>query len=177
MTAAAQCRLPGMPRQRLLDDAGRQRHSPHTRPDRPRLLSGAGAGPAMQDLIAGRIDYMCDLPSTSLPQIEANLSKRLPPLDNGEAPPCQRCRQLRSKVSTSKYTRGRGCSSRRGRRNRSSAVSLRLSAKHWILARCGTVSKPSVRALFHPSGEAPNILPSSLSRKSRNGLPQLGKVG
>jgi tripartite-type tricarboxylate transporter receptor subunit TctC len=34
-----------------------------------------GLGPAMQDLIAGRIDYMCDSPSTSLPQIQANLIK------------------------------------------------------------------------------------------------------
>jgi tripartite-type tricarboxylate transporter receptor subunit TctC len=31
----------------------------------------------MQDLIAGRIDYMCDSPSTSLPQIEANLVKAI----------------------------------------------------------------------------------------------------
>jgi tripartite-type tricarboxylate transporter receptor subunit TctC len=36
-----------------------------------------GLGPAMQDLIAGRVDYMCDSPSTSLPQIETNLVKAL----------------------------------------------------------------------------------------------------
>ena len=30
-----------------------------------------GAGPAMQDLIAGRIDFMCEQISTALPQIEA----------------------------------------------------------------------------------------------------------
>jgi tripartite-type tricarboxylate transporter receptor subunit TctC len=36
-----------------------------------------GLGPAMQDLIAGRIDYMCDSPSTSLPQIEGDLIKVL----------------------------------------------------------------------------------------------------
>ena len=36
-----------------------------------------GLGPAMQDLIAGRIDYMCDSPSTKLPQIEANLVKAI----------------------------------------------------------------------------------------------------
>jgi tripartite-type tricarboxylate transporter receptor subunit TctC len=36
-----------------------------------------GLGPAMQDLIAGRIDYICDSPSTSLPQIEANLVKAI----------------------------------------------------------------------------------------------------
>jgi tripartite-type tricarboxylate transporter receptor subunit TctC len=36
-----------------------------------------GLGPAMQDLIAGRVDYMCDSPSTSLPQIDANLVKAI----------------------------------------------------------------------------------------------------
>src|SRR4029453_18725047 len=34
-----------------------------------------GLGPAMQDLIAGRIDYMCDSPSTTLPQMEGNFVK------------------------------------------------------------------------------------------------------
>jgi tripartite-type tricarboxylate transporter receptor subunit TctC len=36
-----------------------------------------GLGPAMQDLIAGRIDYLCDSPSTSLPQIEGSFVKVL----------------------------------------------------------------------------------------------------
>jgi tripartite-type tricarboxylate transporter receptor subunit TctC len=36
-----------------------------------------GLGPAMQDLMAGRVDYMCDSPSTSLPQIEANMVKAI----------------------------------------------------------------------------------------------------
>jgi tripartite-type tricarboxylate transporter receptor subunit TctC len=36
-----------------------------------------GLGPAMQDLIAGRIDYVCDSVSTSLPQIEGNAIKAL----------------------------------------------------------------------------------------------------
>jgi tripartite-type tricarboxylate transporter receptor subunit TctC len=36
-----------------------------------------GLAPAMQDLIAGRIDYLCDSPSTTLPQIEGNFVKVL----------------------------------------------------------------------------------------------------
>jgi tripartite-type tricarboxylate transporter receptor subunit TctC len=36
-----------------------------------------GLGLAMQDLIAGRIDYLCDSPSTSTPQIEGNFVKVL----------------------------------------------------------------------------------------------------
>jgi tripartite-type tricarboxylate transporter receptor subunit TctC len=36
-----------------------------------------GLGPAMQDLMAGRIDYVCDSVSTSLPQIESNSVKAI----------------------------------------------------------------------------------------------------
>ena len=36
-----------------------------------------GLGPAMQDLIAGRINYFCDSPSTTLPQVEGNFVKVL----------------------------------------------------------------------------------------------------
>ena len=36
-----------------------------------------GLGPAMQDLIAGRIDYLCDSVSTSMPQIEGKSVKAI----------------------------------------------------------------------------------------------------
>ena len=36
-----------------------------------------GLGPAMQDLIAGRVEYMSDDPSTSKPQLEGNLVKAI----------------------------------------------------------------------------------------------------
>jgi tripartite-type tricarboxylate transporter receptor subunit TctC len=36
-----------------------------------------GLGPAMQDLIAGRIDYLCDSVSTSMPQIESRSVKAI----------------------------------------------------------------------------------------------------
>jgi tripartite-type tricarboxylate transporter receptor subunit TctC len=36
-----------------------------------------GLGPATQDLIAGRLDYLCDSPSTTLQQIEGNFVKVL----------------------------------------------------------------------------------------------------
>jgi len=36
-----------------------------------------GLGPAMQDLIAGRIDYLCDSVSTSMPQIESKSVKAI----------------------------------------------------------------------------------------------------
>jgi putative tricarboxylic transport membrane protein len=34
-----------------------------------------GAGPALQDLIAGRTDFMCEVISTALPPIQSNLVK------------------------------------------------------------------------------------------------------
>src|SRR5215472_2446028 len=36
-----------------------------------------GLGPAMQDLTAGRIDYLCDSPSTSKPQIDGSFVKAI----------------------------------------------------------------------------------------------------
>ena len=36
-----------------------------------------GLGPAMQDLTAGRIDYLCDTPSTSKPQIDGGFVKAI----------------------------------------------------------------------------------------------------
>src|SRR5215470_16597891 len=45
-----------------------------------------GGGPAMQDLIAGRIDYFCTLSGTIVPQIESNLVKPIAILTRGRAP-------------------------------------------------------------------------------------------
>jgi tripartite-type tricarboxylate transporter receptor subunit TctC len=41
-----------------------------------------GAGPALQDLVAGRIDFMCDVVSTALPQIRAQTIKPIVLLGN-----------------------------------------------------------------------------------------------
>src|SRR5262249_18234323 len=43
----------------------------------PSLYPIAGLGPAMQDLTAGRIDYLCDTPSTSKPQIDGGFVKAI----------------------------------------------------------------------------------------------------
>jgi putative tricarboxylic transport membrane protein len=44
-----------------------------------------GAGPALQDLMAGRIDFMCDVVSTSLAQIRAGTVKPIAMLSNVRA--------------------------------------------------------------------------------------------
>jgi len=44
-----------------------------------------GSGPAMQDLVAGRIDFLCDVISTAVPQIEAGAVKAIATLGEGRA--------------------------------------------------------------------------------------------
>ncbi len=44
-----------------------------------------GSGPAMQDLIAGRIDFLCDVISTAVPQIEARTVKAIATLGESRA--------------------------------------------------------------------------------------------
>jgi len=45
-----------------------------------------GSAPAMQDLQAGRIDYMCDVISTALPQIEGKTVKAMAVLNRDRTP-------------------------------------------------------------------------------------------
>jgi tripartite-type tricarboxylate transporter receptor subunit TctC len=45
-----------------------------------------GTGPAMQDIIGGRIDYICDVISTSLPLVRANSVKALAMLSPARSP-------------------------------------------------------------------------------------------
>jgi tripartite-type tricarboxylate transporter receptor subunit TctC len=45
-----------------------------------------GGGPAIQDLIAGRLDYQCTIASTAIPQIEANAVKAIAILTKGRLP-------------------------------------------------------------------------------------------
>jgi tripartite-type tricarboxylate transporter receptor subunit TctC len=44
-----------------------------------------GAGPAMQDLMAGRIDFMCDVVSTALPQIRGGTVRAIATMSNVRA--------------------------------------------------------------------------------------------
>jgi tripartite-type tricarboxylate transporter receptor subunit TctC len=45
-----------------------------------------GGGPAMQDLIGGRIDYFCTLTGTAVPQIESGLIKAIAVMTKDRAP-------------------------------------------------------------------------------------------
>jgi tripartite-type tricarboxylate transporter receptor subunit TctC len=45
-----------------------------------------GTGPAMQDLAAGRIDYLCEIVTTALPQIQGNAVKAIATLTKTRSP-------------------------------------------------------------------------------------------
>src|ERR671916_878208 len=45
-----------------------------------------GTGPAMQDLAGGRIDYMCEIVTTALPQIQGGAVKALATMTKGRSP-------------------------------------------------------------------------------------------
>jgi len=45
-----------------------------------------GGGPAIQDLIAGRLDYQCTIASTGIPHIESNLVKAIAILSKDRLP-------------------------------------------------------------------------------------------
>ena len=45
-----------------------------------------GTGPAMNDLVGGQVDYMCEIVSTALPQVQANAVKGLALFDTKRSP-------------------------------------------------------------------------------------------
>ena len=45
-----------------------------------------GANPAMQDLVSGRVDYLCDIVTTAKPQIDAGTVKPIAILDDTRSP-------------------------------------------------------------------------------------------
>lgn len=61
-----------------------------------------GLGPAMSDLIAGRIDYVCDSVSTSMPQIESNSVKAIANTEASAWRCFPICRPRASRVSISR---------------------------------------------------------------------------
>ncbi len=76
-----------------------------------------GANPAMQDLMSGRVDYLCDIISTAKPQIDGGTVKPIAILTKERSPGiAKRCRPPSSRVLTSKPIPGTRSSCPRGRR-------------------------------------------------------------
>ena len=87
-----------------------------------------GSGPAMQDLVGGRIDYQCESLPTALPQIQGNAVKAdraARPASGPRTCPELRPRRRRRRRRMSRPIGGTRCSCRRARPNRSSVASTR----------------------------------------------------
>ena len=57
-----------------------------------------GGGPAMQDMIGGRVDYICTLIASAMPPIEGKPVKAIAVLTNQRAPMLPDLRSRRSRV-------------------------------------------------------------------------------
>jgi len=68
-----------------------------------------GLGPALQDLIPGRIDYMCDDPSTSKPQVDGNFVKAIFTTGKQRSPVLPQVPTAREQGLAFDVTVGRAC--------------------------------------------------------------------
>ena len=104
-----------------------------------------GGGPALQDLIAGRIDYICNYVSTALPAVKHGQVKALAMLARERAPAFSRCADrrragaeglrrlgLERDLPAQERDAGDGGQAQRGRRARRSTI-----------RRCGSGSTTS----------------------------------
>jgi tripartite-type tricarboxylate transporter receptor subunit TctC len=103
-----------------------------------------GAGPAMQDLIGGRIDYICEQISTALPQIQGNSVKAIVTLGLDRAPGLEQLPTAQEMGLS-----GLDCGSwgsfsfPRARRTRSCGGSPRHRTMRWRRRPCASGSRAS----------------------------------
>jgi len=101
-----------------------------------------GTGPAMQDLMGGRIDYICDVISTALPLIRSNAVKAIACSRRDAAASCRSLRPRRNKASpVSTPMAGTHSSCRAGRPSRSCAASPRRQAMRSTFPGCTSAWK------------------------------------
>ena len=83
-----------------------------------------GTGPAMQDLVAGRIDFLCEIISTAKPQIDGGTVKAIAIMTKTRSPvEPNLATSGRARLSTCRPIPGTRCSCRRARRPTSSRSS------------------------------------------------------
>ena len=101
-----------------------------------------GSAPAMQDLMAGRIDFMCEQISTALPQIQAGVVKAIATLGpaRSSALPDLPTAQEQGLADLDCSTWSASCSPSR-RQKRSYAGSRRRRAKRSICRSCASGSQ------------------------------------
>jgi tripartite-type tricarboxylate transporter receptor subunit TctC len=135
-----------------------------------------GTGPAMQDLVAGRVDFTCEQISTAYPQIKAGTVKALATLAS-ERQPMLADLPTAKEVSISIAACGSRSSFRRARRAPSSVVSPKRRTQRWRPRLCASASRTSVWRWSRRSGALPNISPASSRARSRNGPDRSGRAG
>ena len=95
-----------------------------------------GGGPAMQDLLAGRVDYICNYISTALPSHHARTAKVIAALTSKRTPSFPMSRPPRRKASKASTSRpGTRSSCRRARRRRRWRSSTPRSTRRWTIRR------------------------------------------
>jgi tripartite-type tricarboxylate transporter receptor subunit TctC len=116
-----------------------------------------GTGPAMQDLIGGRIDYVCDVIQTSLPLIESNAIRAIALLSPNAAACLRGSRRRTNRASRiSTPTLGTPSFFRRARRRRWWRGSPRRPAMSSTCRRCASAWKALVSTRPRPSAAAPS---------------------
>jgi tripartite-type tricarboxylate transporter receptor subunit TctC len=117
-----------------------------------------GAGPAMQDLIAGRLDYMAEQISTAVQQIDAGTVKGIAILGPDRVPVLPRLQSAKERWCCRSTRPTRSCASSTRRR-------AKRSTRHW----CASAMPASASRSCRRRGGAPSISPNTFPPRSRNG--------
>ena len=119
-----------------------------------------GAGPAMQDLIAGRIDFIAEQISTALPQIQGGKVKAIATLGLDRAPDLPKPPDRRGDRVEGPRLRRLGLRSRSPKAHPmpSCGGSHRHPTRQWSRRWCATASRRSASSSRRPSGGRPEYL-------------------
>ena len=119
-----------------------------------------GTGPAMQDLMGGRIDYICDVISTALPLIRSKIGEgdraALATTQQRAAGSRNRRRSRASRVSTPMAGTRSSCPA--ARPSRSCAASPRRRATRSTLPGCASASRAWASTSPPPERRTPEYL-------------------
>ena len=132
-----------------------------------------GTGPAMQDLMGGRIDYICDVISTALPLIRSQSIKPialLSPRRNAVLPGLATADE--QGLTGFDADAWNAFFLPRGTPSRSCAALRRRRAARWICLGCASGSRASASMSRRRSGARRNISSSFCRASSRSGRPR-----
>ena len=126
-----------------------------------------GGGPAMQDLIAGRIDYFCTLSATAKQQIEGKLVKAIAILSRDRSSMLPELASAQEQGSASRPRRGLASFCPGAPPSRSFKSSMMPRSRRSRRPRCRSGSRRWAPSPSHPSAARPRICRNSLPARSR----------